>query len=259
MPNWSKTKEFIRKKFSQYAKTYDRYAAIQKKLAQKLISLLPEKDVKSALDIGCGTGNFTKLLREKFKNCHITAVDISPQMIEVAKNKLGNENVEYLIADAEELEPEKKFDLIASNASMQWFANLDKTLGKYKKMLKDNGAIAFTIFGPLTYNELAYVMEDVTNKKMIINSKKFLSKVEIEQLLKKHFSKCEVKEELIKEQNKSLKNLLMKIKYTGTQGYSMAGKGLLGKDVLKKAEIKYRQKYKNIEATHQLFFCWAVK
>lgn len=259
MSSWAKTKEFIKKKFSKYAETYDKYAAIQKIIAQKLVKLIPEKPFKEILDVGCGTGNFTKLLRDKYKNSYITAIDISPKMIEVAKSKLGQKNIEYVVADAEEIEPDKKYDLIASNATMQWFANLDKTLSKYKKMLKDDGAIVFTIFGPLTYNELSWVMEDITNKKLLINSKKFLGKSEIEQLLKKHFSKCMVKEEIIKEENRTLKGLLTKIKYTGTQGTSLVGKGLFGKELLKKAEEKYKQKYKTIQATHQLFFCWAEK
>ena len=258
MSRWSRTKELIRKKFSKYARTYDKYAAIQKKLAQKLAGLMPEKPLQEILDVGCGTGNFTKLLRDKYRGSHITAVDISPQMIEVARDKL-KDKVEFVVAEAEYIESEKQYDLIASNATMQWFSNLDRTLAKYKKMLKKDGAIAFTIFGPLTYHELSWVMEDVTNKKMMINSKKFLGKAELEALLKKHFSKCEIKEELVKEQNRSLKGLLSKIKYSGTQGSSMAGKGLLGKEALKKAEQLYKSKYKNLEATHQMFFCWASK
>lgn len=258
MSRWSRTKELIKKRFSKYARTYDKYAAVQKKLAQKLACIIPERPAQEILDVGCGTGNFTKLLREKYKGSHITAMDISPQMIEVAKDKL-KDKVDFVVADAEEIESDDKYDLIASNATMQWFSNLDKTLGKYKKMLKKDGVIAFTIFGPLTYHELSWVMEDVTNKKMIINSKKFLGKSELETLLKKHFGKCEIKEELVKETNKSLKGLLSKIKYSGTQGSSMSGKGLLGKETLKKAEQLYKSKYKNLEATHQMFFCWASK
>ena len=258
MSKWAKTKELIIKKFSKYAKSYDKYAAIQKKLAQELVKLMPDKPATDILDIGCGTGTFTKLLRDKYKSSHITAVDISPQMIEVAKSKL-KDKVDFVVADAEEIEEKKQYDLIASNATMQWFSNLDKTLAKYKSMLKKDGAIAFTIFGPLTYHELSWVMEDVTNKKMVINSRKFLGKAELESMLKKHFKTCEIKEELVKEKNKSLKGLLNKIKYSGTQGTAMSGKGLLGKETLKKAEQLYKTKYKNMEATHQMFFCWASK
>lgn len=253
---FSRTKELIKKNFSRYARTYDKYAGLQASLAKKLAEFLPEKQIQDVLDVGCGTGMMTKLLRDKYKSSHITAVDISPAMIDVARNKNTRE-VEYKVADGEDMDDDRQYDVIASNATMQWFTNLDKTLSKYKKMLKKDGAIVFSIFGPLTYHELSWVMEDVTNKKMVVNSRKFLGKVELEALLKKHFKHCGVTEEIIKEKHKSLRGLLTKIKYTGTQGTSMAGKGLFGKERLKKAELLYKQKYKEIEATHQLFFCWA--
>ncbi|MCX5748651.1 MAG: malonyl-ACP O-methyltransferase BioC [Candidatus Saganbacteria bacterium] len=252
----SKTKDIIRKRFSKYAKTYDKYAKLQKSLAEKLLKYLPETPAKDILDIGCGTGALTKLLREKFKSSHITALDISPEMVKIAKQKM-DDSVEFMVADGEEMPDDKQYDLIASNATMQWFSNLDRTMAKYKKILKKEGAIAFTLFGPLTYHELSWVMEDVTNKKMVVNSKKFLGRPEIEAILKKHFKHCGIREEIVKEHHKTLRALLTKIKYSGTQGTSMAGNGLLGKDVLKKAEELYKRKYKNIQATNQLFFCWA--
>jgi len=252
----SKTKELIKRRFSKYARTYDKYAKLQKALAEKLLKFIPERSAENILDVGCGTGALTKLLRDKFKRSHITALDISPEMVKVAKQKVEGD-VEYIVADGEELEENRQYDLIASNATMQWFSSLDRTLAKYKKMLSKEGAIVFTLFGPLTYHELSWVMEDVTNKKMVINSKKFLGRPEIEAILKKHFKHCGIKEEIVKEQYKTLRCLLTKIKYSGTQGSAMAGKGLLGKEALKKAEELYKQRYKNIQATHQLFFCWA--
>ncbi len=251
-------KELIKKNFSKSARSYDKYAQIQKVLAKKLQRYLPEGAVSNVLDIGCGTGNLTKILKEKYRNSHITAIDISPQMVEIAKKKI-NDNVEFIVGDAEEYEDKKEYDVIASNATMQWFYNLEKTLSKYKKMLSKDGAVIFSIFGPLTYHELAWVMEDVTNKKLVINSKKFLGRTEIEKILKKHFTKYEIKEEIIKEENRSLRSLLSKIKFSGTQGNSMSGKGLLTKEKLKKAQELYMQRFKKIEATHQLFFCWAAQ
>ncbi len=248
-------KDRIKKNFSKNANAYDKYANIQKILAEKMSKLLPSRPIKNILDIGCGTGIFTKVLRDKYKTSHITAVDISPEMIEIAKKKM-DKDVNFEVVDAEEIDDNnKQFDLIASNATLQWFRNLDKTLSKYKKMLAKDGIVMFSLFGPLTYHELAWAMEDITSKKILINSKKFLGKPEIETILKKYFKDVSVTEEIVKETNLSLRNLLSKIKYTGTQGTSMLGNGLLTREMLKKAEAQYKTKYKNLEATHQLFFC----
>ena len=113
----------------------------------------------SLLDIGCGTGNYTQLLRNKFPDAVIKAVDICDKMIEVAQNKLKNSKIEFIVDDAETMILTENFDLITSNACFQWFDELDNTIAKYKNLLTEDGIILFSTFGPSTYNELAKSME----------------------------------------------------------------------------------------------------
>ena len=117
-------KSLVEKNFSRYACYYDAYSTVQNLSASDLAAGIGESKFKSILDIGCGTGNYTALLRNKFPGARIKALDISGEMIKVAKEKLRGGEIEFIVGDGEALNLREKFDLISSNASFQWFTNL---------------------------------------------------------------------------------------------------------------------------------------
>src|SRR3989338_9586213 len=96
-------KKTIAGNFSRYARTYDAHADIQRKTGLELLSWVKKGRFKSVMELGCGTGNYTLLLRERFKNAKIRAVDISDKMIEIAGDKLWDKGVEFMVRDAEGL------------------------------------------------------------------------------------------------------------------------------------------------------------
>ena len=249
-------KDQIRKNFSKNARSYDKYSSIQKHCAEQLSFMFPDTQVDTVLDVGCGTGHLTKLLKQKYKDSSIKAVDISLEMIGVAKDKIGS-GVNFVVADAEELEDNAQYDVIASNATFQWFYDSEKSIKALSKLMTHGAKLVFSVFGPLTYNELAWALGKSLNKNIALASKDFLGKTEIEKILKKHFPKYSVREEVIKEKSKSLRDLLAKIKYSGTRGVGNLTAGLMGKEKLKKAEELYLAKYGDIVATHQVFYCEA--
>ena len=78
-------------------------------------------------------------------------------MLEKARAKLQNQNVAFLCAEGEKFlqdAPRESYDLVASNGSLQWFANLDKALGNIARVLAPGGTMACTIFGPESLKEL---------------------------------------------------------------------------------------------------------
>ena len=123
-----KTKEVIKRNFSRYAEYYDTHSSVQDQVGLELITGLNAAEFDKILDIGCGTGNYTRLLRDKFPTATIMAVDICGKMIEVAQSKLQNRKIEFVRADAETMAmaPTESFGLITSNACFQWFGNLER-------------------------------------------------------------------------------------------------------------------------------------
>jgi len=256
-------KKIVAKNFSRGAKTYDKYAIVQNEMANKLSELLKKEESElEILEIGCGTGLFTKLILEKYPNSKITLIDISEEMIQINKEKFENEkNIIYIVGDAENLELLNKYDLILSNATFQWFNNLEKTLESLQSKLKKNGELIFSTFANQTYKELR-------NSFNLLNmnydySQRFYSKEQLLNIIQKKFIVNEVDEELMIEKHINLMNFLVSIKKIGSNSAKKSKKNLTIKKLKELEEIymkNYSEQNKIIVTNHILFFrCFPCK
>ena len=242
------------KNFSRSASFYDRYANVQRNCATELLRRLTQVRFNKILELGCGTGNYCSLLREKFSEAQLTAVDISEPMIAVARNKLKGSKINFVVADAEDASFGEGFDLVTSNACFQWFEDLERSLIRYKEMLENKGLILFSLFGPLTFRELNVSLGDLF-KSVSVRATRFATKETIESLLKKHFVDVLVEEKFYEEAFEELGSLLEKIKYTGTAGFGFKEKVFLGPRRLENLETAYLERFGRIRATSHVFFC----
>ena len=138
--------------FSKHAKSYDRYAQLQKSMAERMASLLPVPLPDYVLEIGCGTGLFTRhLLTQPIRQ--LILIDIAPGMLEILSSSLSlPENTKIISGNAERVEFEN-MGLICANAVFQWFQKPQETLKKLIQALKGNGKLIFSTFGPRTLVE----------------------------------------------------------------------------------------------------------
>ncbi|NQT22484.1 MAG: malonyl-ACP O-methyltransferase BioC [Candidatus Omnitrophica bacterium] len=252
-------RELIERNFSKHAKEYDRYSTVQNLCAKRLVKDINYEGFRKILDVGCGTGNLTALLLNKFPLAQIKAIDISKGMIKVAKNKLSGKRITFAVADGESICFKERFDLISSNASFQWFENLQKALSIYKRLLSKGGLIIFSIFGPNTFCELSSSLSELLGKEVKIQAHSFTEKGQIKEMLRASFNKIEIEQVLLKEKNTSLLALLKKIKYTGTRGNGISGNLTLTPKILRDIEKIYRNKFNEIIATYEVYFCKGVK
>jgi len=99
---------------------------------------------KVILEIGCASGDYTKVLAEKFKNNKILATDISGGQIEIARSDIKNINVEFKIDDSENMSLEDdSIDCIIANSILH-HVDVGKCLKECKRVLKKGGQIFFT-------------------------------------------------------------------------------------------------------------------
>lgn len=96
------------------------------------------------LDIGCGTGTFAKLLKEKFPYAKITCLDFAQNMIEVAKNKLNNYkgDINFLIGDFSDLKIKNEYDAVVSSFALHHIQTDSEKIRLYKNIyaaLNKNG------------------------------------------------------------------------------------------------------------------------
>lgn len=155
----NKRKQLIAESFDRGVENYDEHAVIQKQAAHKLITLIPHmEEPLSVLEIGCGTGYLTKILKERFPNSEIIAIDISKNMIDHCQSKING--VEFIHTDGENYNTTKKYDLIISNMTIQWFDNTAVGLNHLKTLLKPNGSLIFSGLGRDSFYEWNQVMND---------------------------------------------------------------------------------------------------
>jgi len=252
-------KEVVRRNFSKSARHYDRYSYIQDLCASRLISKIEGDGFGKILDIGCGTGNYTRLLRERYPQASIKAVEISRQMVDVAREKLSGCRVDFFVRDAEAMRFDDKFDLISSNASFQWFENLKDALSKYSALLKDGGIIAFSAFGPETFCELDRSLKRLFGSEVSISAYGFIGKDRIEVMLKEYFRTVEIGEEIYKKSYNSLRELLTNIKYTGARGRGLKNGTFWTPKVVGELGRCYKEVFGGIKATYQVYYCRGVK
>lgn len=93
-----------------------------------------------ALDIGCGTGEFSRLLAHR--SDYVLALDLSPQMIEVAKQRSeGYSNIDYQVGDVMVWDfPVEQFDCVASIATLHHLP-MGPMLARMKATLKEGGPL----------------------------------------------------------------------------------------------------------------------
>ena len=252
-------KGMVAKNFSRYASSYDRNTDVQQETARMLCRMLPKGGIMNILEIGCGTGNYTALLKSMFGDADIKSMDISGPMVELARQKLSGERISFEIGDAGEAALGGEYDLITSNAAFHWLGDLEGVIEKAGHSLAKNGIVIFSAFGPVTFSELRASLRSATGENISITSDLFPKKADIGGILKKYFKNIKITERLIRESYPSLHDLLKKIKYSGTRGRGAEAKKIWSRGLLKRIEEAYLARFGSIEATYQIFFCSASR
>ena len=204
-------KELIRQRFKRKLNSYNKNARIQKQMAEKLIGFVPtcKEEKPKILEIGCGTGLLTELAVNKIPFSSYTALDIVGECKDFINNI--HTEIKFVSNDIEEYidETDKSFDLIISNASLQWVENLTDFAEKLVKKLNPNGKLLFSTFGKENFREIYYVLGKSLN---------YHSKKELESKLYEYQPKIE--EEIRIMAFNSPKDVLKHIQNTGVNALS---------------------------------------
>jgi malonyl-CoA O-methyltransferase len=155
----------VRRRFNRHSASYDRYAQVQLVMARQLLDRLAAAGAapQSILELGCGTGLLTELLARRFPDTPIAAIDLAERMLQAAQARLGTESaVDFLVGDIEQRPwGERRFGLIASNATIQWLSAPAATMQSLVEALEPGGLMVHTTFGPRTFEELFAVLDGV--------------------------------------------------------------------------------------------------
>jgi trans-aconitate 2-methyltransferase len=99
---------------------YNQFKQIRYRPFFDLMSLIADKEIKNAVDIGCGTGEQTSILSQKFENTDFLGIDSSAEML-AGSRQFEKANLRFSSSTIEEFaRSDSKWDLIFSNAALQW-------------------------------------------------------------------------------------------------------------------------------------------
>ena len=157
-------KREVRRAFSKAATTYDAAAVVQREVCTRMLERLDVIKIQPSriLDAGSGTGFGTRSLGERYKGADIVSLDIAIGMLQAAKGTSGwwqklftGNKQRFLCADIEALPfASQGFDMAWSNLTLQWCNDLPATIKGLHRVIRNDGLLMFSTFGPDTLMEL---------------------------------------------------------------------------------------------------------
>lgn len=142
----------------------EQYLKFQKQRTQPAVDLVKRISVsspQSVLDVGCGPGNSTRVLKEAFPDAHILGIDNSENMIRKAQTACPDLAFR-LVSAAEICRENEKYDVIFSNACLQWVPEHEKIIPMLCEKLNKQGVLAVQM--PMNAQEPLFKIMDETVK-----------------------------------------------------------------------------------------------
>ncbi len=130
---------------------YLRYEKERTQPSLDLVWRIPLEAPREIIDLGCGPGNSTRVLSQRWPDAHLVGLDSSPAMIERARQR--SLNAEWRVAEMQTWSEPNRFDLIFANASLHWIADHEMLTRRLLKSLKPEGILAFQL--PALYHQPA--------------------------------------------------------------------------------------------------------
>ncbi|MHC3470656.1 trans-aconitate 2-methyltransferase [Streptomyces sp. 7R007] len=133
---------------------YLRHAGHRARPFTDLLARVPDlpSAAPAVADLGCGPGNVTALLADRWPTARITGYDNSPEMLDKALAEYegatpGGGRIDFSYADVGTWTPPQPYDLIVSNATLQWVPGHADRFGEWIAGLVPGGVLAFQVPG----------------------------------------------------------------------------------------------------------------
>lgn len=139
---------------------YLRFADERGRPFRDLMSRVGATDPSYVVDLGCGPGNLTRGLADRWPGADVEGVDSSAEMIERAQQENAGDRVRFTLGDLRDWVPSRPVDLLTCNATLQWVPGHLDLLGRLVGQVAPGGWLAFQVpgnFGEPSHTELASV------------------------------------------------------------------------------------------------------
>jgi trans-aconitate 2-methyltransferase len=143
------------------AQTYTRVAGGIMALGRELLDRVELRGDETILDAGCGSGEVTEALAARAPRGRVYAVDGSPRMVDLARERLGARATVW-VSDLLELEVPEPVDLIFSSATFHWIGDHERLFARLRAALKPGGRLVAQCGGEGNIAAIRAAIEEVS-------------------------------------------------------------------------------------------------
>jgi trans-aconitate 2-methyltransferase len=142
------------------AAQYLKYAEERARPFFDLLARVRRKNADLIADLGCGPGNLTRSLAERWPDARIVGVDNSAEMLEQARAPGLTGRLDFVLADLAAWTPDRPVDLLISNAAFQWVPDHDALFARLAGLLSAGGTLAVQM--PYHFQNPAHLLIEET-------------------------------------------------------------------------------------------------
>lgn len=228
--------------FNKHAVDYEQAAKVQHEIGERLFERLHYLKItpRYVLDLGCGTGVFTLMLKKHYPKAQVIGLDLAHAMLIQSRKKQGWLCKWPLVNGDMTALPFANgvFDLIFANQVIHWSQSLTAVISELNRVMNSQGCLMFSTLGPDTFKELKQAWHTVDH---YAHTNEFTDMHDIgDCLLTERFVGPVVDMELLTVHYSSLKQLLQNLKAQGVRNINQArNEGLTGKKSWQAFEAAY--------------------
>ena len=123
---------------------YLKFEAERARPFHDLVARIAVESPRRVVDLGCGPGNATATLLDRWPGAVVRGIDSSPEMIATAQ-ALAGRRLDFAVGEIETWQPDGPVDVIVSNAALQWVPAHADLLPRWMGALTKGGALAFQV------------------------------------------------------------------------------------------------------------------